>query len=279
VAQPSEEPGVRVPGNLTTLDWGPAGHQIAKPVEASLGKRRSTNGADDEGLGRADTVHAHAAEPRVSDVEAQPPPDTAEARRRYARLARRYDRRIRLMAPIRRRVIQRMGLRPGDHVLDMGCGTGASFEALQAAIGPTGRITGVELSAEMASVARARTAAEGWTNVDIVVGDATAAPLPTGVDGVLFFLVHDLTRMSDVVHRAVAAGRPGARVTAFGPVRATHRLAAPVNAVVRAIARTYITTFEGFDAPWTHLADAVPDLRVHRTIGGGVYVASGEVRS
>lgn len=211
------------------------------------------------------------------DVEEQARPDTAEARRRYAELARGYDRRIGLMAPIRRRVIQRIGLRPGDHVLDMGCGTGANFEPLRAAVGPAGRITGIELSEEMATVARARIDAQGWTNVEVIVGDARTVALPSGVDGILFFLVHDLTRMPDVVHRAISAGRPGAKVMAFGPVQATHRLAGPVNVIVRAIARRYITTFEGFDAPWSHLAEVIPGLRVRRSLGGGVYVASGEV--
>jgi hypothetical protein len=114
-------------------------------------------------------------------------------------------------------------------------------------------------------------------NVEVVVGDAAVAPLPTDVDGVLFFLVHDLTRLPTVVERAVGAGRVGARVVAFGPVRAAGRLAFPVNGIVRAIARNYVTTFEGFDAPWSHLTAAVPDLRVRRALGGGVHIATGIV--
>jgi SAM-dependent methyltransferase len=210
-------------------------------------------------------------------MEERNAPDSNEARRKYRRLAAGYDRRIRLVAPIRRRVIHRLRLQTGDHVLDMGCGTGASFAALREAVGPAGRVTGVELSDEMAGVARRRIADHAWDNVEVVVGDAAVAPLPTDVDGVLFFLVHDLMRLPTVVERAVGAGRVGARVVAFGPVRATGRLAFPVNAIVKAIARNYVTTFEGFDAPWSHLAAAVPDLRVRRALGGGVYIATGTV--
>lgn len=187
-------------------------------------------------------------------MEERSDPDSDEARRRYRRLAAGYDRRIRLLAPIRRRVIERLGLQPGDSVLDMGCGTGASFAALREAVGSTGRVTGIELSNEMAAVARRHIADQGWDNVEVVIGDATVALLPTDVDGVLFFLVHDLTRLPRVVERAVGAGRAGARVVAFGPVLATHWLAFPVNAIVKAMARNYVTTFEGFDAPWSHLA-------------------------
>lgn len=211
------------------------------------------------------------------DMQEGNPPDSDAARRMYRGLAAVYDRRISVVAPIRRRVIKRLCLQPGEHALDMGCGTGASFAALRKAVGPTGRVTGVELSEEMAAVARNHVADHGWDNVEVVVGDATVAPLPKDVDGVLFFLVHDLTRLPRVVERAVCAGRTGARVVAFGAVRATGRLALPVNAIVTTIARKYITTFEGFDAPWSHLADQVPDLRVQRALGGGVYIATGHV--
>jgi len=207
-------------------------------------------------------------------VDAGPPPDTAAARRRYGRLAARYDRHIRFVAPLRRRAVERLKLQPGDHVLDMGCGTGASFGELRSIVGATGQVTGVELSEAMAAVARRRVEDNGWTNVEVVVGDAAQAPLPSDVDGVLFFETHDLMRTPAVVRRAVAAARPGARVVAFGPAAAP-RWAIPVNAIVRSVARRYVTTFEGFDAPWSHLAAEVPGLRVHRLFLGGAYLAIG----
>ncbi len=203
-------------------------------------------------------------------------PDTAAAHRRYRELATGYDRRIRFIDPLRRRVIERMRLQEGDHVLDMGCGTGASFEALRAAVGDSGQVTGIELTEEMAAVARHRIADRGWTNVEVIVGDAVNAPMPDEVDAALFFLVHDLTRMPDVITRVVRLIKPGGVVAALGPVTA-QRWAVPVNLIVRAIARRYVTTFEGFDAPWSHLAREVPGLRVRRILGGGVYLATGRI--
>lgn len=82
-------------------------------------------------------------------------------------------------------------------------------------------------------------------------------------------------RTPEVVRRAVRAGRPGARVVAFGPATAAPRWAMPVNAIVRSVARRYVTTFEGFDAPWSHLAAEVPGLRVRRLFLGGAYLAVG----
>ncbi len=63
-------------------------------------------------------------------------------------------------------------LQPGDAVLDLGCGTGLDFPWLQARIGATGRIVGIDASAAMLAQARRRTARAGWANVDLVVVDA-----------------------------------------------------------------------------------------------------------
>lgn len=168
-------------------------------------------------------------------MEPGPPPDVDEARRRYRALASGYDRHTRVVATLRRRAVERLGLRAGDHALDMGCGTGASFGDLRSMVGTAGRVTGVELSEDMAAVARRRIAEHGWTNVEVVVGDAATASLPSDVDGILFFETHDLMRTPAAVHRAVAAGRAGAGVVAFGP-KAAPWWALPVGMIVRSVA-------------------------------------------
>ena len=209
-------------------------------------------------------------------MEPGPEPDFAEARERYRQLVEKYDRHARFVAPLRRRAVERLGLREGDHVLDMGCGTGASFAMLQELVNATGQITGIDLSEEMAAVARQRVADHSWENVEVRVGDAAEVPLPSDVDGILFVETHDLMRTPAVVQRAVEAGRSGAGVAAFGPASAP-RWAFPVNAVVRSVARRYVTSFEGFDAPWSHLAVQVPGLRVRRLFLGGAYLATGRL--
>jgi hypothetical protein len=57
------------------------------------------------------------------------------------------------------------------------------------------------------------------------------------------------------------------------------RWAIPVNAIVRSVARRYVTTFEGFDGPWSHLAAEVPGLRVHRLFPGVAYLAVGRTET
>jgi ubiquinone/menaquinone biosynthesis C-methylase UbiE len=59
-------------------------------------------------------------------------------------------------AGLRKHAVDRLSLKPGDCVLDVGCGTGRNFPFLREAIGPSGRIYGVDLSAGMLRKARKR---------------------------------------------------------------------------------------------------------------------------
>jgi ubiquinone/menaquinone biosynthesis C-methylase UbiE len=203
-------------------------------------------------------------------------PDPAEAKRRYAELAATYERRSRLVKRMRMAAVRRLQLEPGDHVLDIGCGTGASFPHLVSAVGSTGRVTGVDLSDEMTAVARARVSQAGWDNVDIVVSEAATAPLPGQADGALFFLAHDLVRSPAVLEHVINACRPGAHVVAFGPKTAP-RWNWPLNLAVRRGTKRYVTTFEGFDKPWSHLEGLLEDVTAQSLALGAVYISHGRV--
>jgi SAM-dependent methyltransferase len=70
------------------------------------------------------------------------------------------------------RIVRRLGVQPGDDVLDVACGTG---NAAIAAARAGGRVVGVDLAPEMFAAARARAAAAGVA-VAWVEGDAEALP-------------------------------------------------------------------------------------------------------
>jgi ubiquinone/menaquinone biosynthesis C-methylase UbiE len=96
--------------------------------------------------------------------------------------------------PIARRLVHEVGPRPGQRALDLGCGRGAALFALAEAVGPDGRVTGIDVSRAMVDAARADAVARGLTNVDIRVLDAGRPDLPGGAFDVatasmmLFFL-------------------------------------------------------------------------------------------
>ena len=76
--------------------------------------------------------------------------------------------------------VSRLRLAPGAAVLDLCCGAGASALSAARAVGPEGRVLGIDIAAPMLELARARAAAEGLANIEFRPGDATRAGLPDG---------------------------------------------------------------------------------------------------
>lgn len=71
-----------------------------------------------------------------------------------------------------------LGLQPGDHVLDLACGTGLNFTHLRTWVGEQGRVVGVDLSPGMLAVARQLIVTHGWHNVKVREADAAQLPFP-----------------------------------------------------------------------------------------------------
>jgi ubiquinone/menaquinone biosynthesis C-methylase UbiE len=77
------------------------------------------------------------------------------------------------------------GLRPGENVLDVGCGCGGTTLAAARLVAP-GQAAGLDLSVPMLARARADAEASGLDNVLFVQGDAQVHPLePARCDAVL----------------------------------------------------------------------------------------------
>jgi ubiquinone/menaquinone biosynthesis C-methylase UbiE len=85
----------------------------------------------------------------------------------------------------RRQAIEALGLRAGDSVVDIACGTGLNFSLIEEVIGPDGWIIGVDMTDAMLAAAQARIAKHNWRNVRLVQADAVDFHFPNGVDAVL----------------------------------------------------------------------------------------------
>ena len=73
-----------------------------------------------------------------------------------------------------RRTVELANLRPGERVLDLCCGTGASALPAARAVGRTGSVLGVDLTPALVQVARANAAHQGLTQARFETGDVTA---------------------------------------------------------------------------------------------------------
>jgi demethylmenaquinone methyltransferase/2-methoxy-6-polyprenyl-1,4-benzoquinol methylase len=204
------------------------------------------------------------------------PPDRDTALDLYAEHAAAYDEDTDWAGPDRARAVELLGLAAGDVVLDVGCGTGLCFAHLVEAVGRAGRVVGIEQSIDMLRQAQARVDAAGWDNVELVLGSAEDAELPAGADAALFCFTHDVLRLPAAVDNVVSRLRPGARVAAVGPMWAPW-WAPGMNLLIWYCTGPYVTTYEGFDEPWSLLAERVPDLCVERQELLGRYFASGQL--
>src|SRR5579872_349542 len=97
-----------------------------------------------------------------------------------------------LLQPVLDILIDRARVKKGEHVLDVGCGSGATSLAFAQATGASGHVTGIDISAPM--LARAREALPAGTPIEFVLADATIYPFaPDAFDllasrfGVMFF--------------------------------------------------------------------------------------------
>jgi ubiquinone/menaquinone biosynthesis C-methylase UbiE len=217
------------------------------------------------------------ADPVAAELPASRPPDRPRALASYRAVARRYDERTSFGEPYRRQSVRRLSAGRGDVVLDVGCGTGLNFPPIQEKIGAGGRLVGIDLSPEMLACARARASRHGWSNVTLVESAVEEVEIPVEADAALFSLTHDILRSPCALENVLGHVRPGGRVVAAGAKWAPWWWpgSLPLNLWVSQMNASYVTTFEGFSRPWSHLARLIPDLEVQDLLPGFFYIAAG----
>lgn len=209
----------------------------------------------------------------------------------YRAIAARYDHSTRRVNGVRLEAIAALNLRPGETVLDVGCGTGFSFAAIQAGIGPGGTLLAFDHSTDLLDIARQRVAQAGWRNVVMLQARAEAVDFFSEIArrgiappaALLFSYVHDVMQSEAALDNLLAQAAPGARVaitsTKLWP-RSWWPLCVPVNAYLYRTHERYITNREeNFDRPWAKLARRLDAFEVHARWPGWRYVAHGRLPS
>jgi ubiquinone/menaquinone biosynthesis C-methylase UbiE len=112
----------------------------------------------------------------------------------------------------RTRAVQALRLRPGDSVVDIACGTGLNFSLIEQAIGPGGRIVGVDLTEAMLDQAQQRIETNDWRNISLVQADAAEFDFPTEVDAIVStYALSHVPECADVIANGAAALSAGGR--------------------------------------------------------------------
>jgi demethylmenaquinone methyltransferase/2-methoxy-6-polyprenyl-1,4-benzoquinol methylase len=125
-------------------------------------------------------------------------------------------------------------------VVDIACGTGLNFPLIEEAIGPDGRIVGVDLTDAMLAEAHDRIDSNGWSNVSLVQADAAGFDFPTRVDAILStYALSQVPECAEVIAHGAVALSAGGRWVVLDlkiPDNTPRRLAQLGTAIVRPFA-------------------------------------------
>ncbi len=176
------------------------------------------------------------------------------------------------------------GLRPGEVVVDLGCGGGLDVFLAAQRVGPTGRAIGIDMTPEMLDLARRNAQKQGATNVEFHHATIDRLPLPSAsVDCVISNCVINLAPDKAAVFAEIRRVlRPGGRL-AVSDIALKQplppALAASVAAYTGCIAGALpIDTYEqmlgdaGF-AP-VEIVDTQADLNVYGKLSGAAACCS-----
>ena len=178
--------------------------------------------------------------------------------------------------PVRQRAVELLNLKPGDRVLDVGCGPGGSFPFLVRAVGPTGQVVGVEISPDHCELARRRIAKNQWKNIEVVEAAAQDVSLISTFDGLVMFAAADVYASEEALENILPHLKTGARVAAFGAKLSSNGFGRIFNPFLKLLFNLSFSTTPRPDyEPWRVMAKYGEGLDVEEYFFGLMFLASG----
>lgn len=124
-------------------------------------------------------------------------------------------------APMRKAGMELLKPKPGESILEIGFGTGHTLVSLAKAVGPKGKVFGLDLSDNMAKIAKENLAKSGLVDrTKVRCGDAAQLPYPTGsMDGIFMSFtleLFDTPEIPRVLSECKRVLRPDGRIVVVG---------------------------------------------------------------
>jgi ubiquinone/menaquinone biosynthesis C-methylase UbiE len=151
-----------------------------------------------------------------------------------------------------RGTIERLRVKPGSVILDVGCGSGASALPAGQVVGQHGRVIGVDLADRLLAMARAKAAAQELQNIEFRQADMEALGYPDeSFDAVVcvfaIFFVPDMVKQVCELWRMVRLGGQLA-ITTWGP-----RMFEPGSAAWWAAVKQFRPDLHSAFNPWERI--------------------------
>ena len=82
-----------------------------------------------------------------------------------------------MIAPIGEALLKHADFKPGERVLDIGCGGGGTTIAIAQAVAPSGEVLGIDISSDLTDAATSRASDSGISNIRFICSDAASVEL------------------------------------------------------------------------------------------------------
>ena len=180
------------------------------------------------------------------------------------------------MQAYRSEVVNRLDLKPGDTVLELGCGTGLNFPLILEKVGQQGKIIGIDIAPGMLEMADQKARKNDWSNIELIESDLTLFDFPAGVDAILSTGVFGyIPEYDQIIEKAYNALSSGGRIAILDGKR-PENLPSLVFNLVLAIGKQYGYTEEYFKVtPWESVERLFPNIIFNTRYGGMIYEVSG----
>jgi SAM-dependent methyltransferase len=129
-------------------------------------------------------------------------------------------------------LFDQLGSLEGADAVEIGCGPQGCLDALAERVGATGRVIGVERSAEACELARALIAERNLTNVEIKCGDGRDTTLPRGAFDLVAarLVLVNVPQPEEILAEAVSLLKPGGLIAFHEAVWPVHTVDPPLPA-------------------------------------------------
>jgi len=160
------------------------------------------------------------------------------------------------------RVVEALGLKPGQVVCDMGCGNGYYALRFAPLVGEKGRILGVDIQPEMLALLEKRAAKAEIENITPILGTVVDPKLPASAVDLVFMVdvYHEFSHPEPMLAAIRASLKPKGRVVLVEfraedpevPIKKRHKMTK--EQVVRELHANGFRLVKSFDElPWQHM--------------------------